>query len=74
MYQPPTGIPLLNSVSLLTLYLVGKFSCVLQSADYFQNQNFRKILSGIPSECQTVWIQIRTFEFELSEEGGKEAP
>ena len=31
----------------------------LSSADFFQNQRFRKILSGIPSECQTVWIQIR---------------
>ena len=28
------------------------------SADYFQNQLFRKIHSGKPSECQTVWIQI----------------
>ena len=27
----------------------------LSSADIFQN-----ILSGMPSECQTVWIQIRT--------------
>ena len=25
----------------------------------FLNQLFRKILSGIPSECQTDWIQIR---------------
>ena len=25
---------------------------------FFQNQLFRKILSGIPSECQLVWIQI----------------
>ena len=31
----------------------------LSSADFFQNQFFRKILSGIRSECQTVWIQIR---------------
>ena len=31
----------------------------LSSADIFQNQLFRKILSGIPSEWQTVWIQIR---------------
>ena len=29
------------------------------SADFFQNQLFRKTLSGIPSECQTVWIQIK---------------
>ena len=31
----------------------------LSSADFFQNQLFQKILSGIPSECQTVWIPIR---------------
>ena len=29
------------------------------SSDFFQNQLFRKILSGIPSECQTVWTQAR---------------
>ena len=29
------------------------------SADFFQNQLFQKILSGIPSECQTDWIQTR---------------
>ena len=28
-------------------------------AYFFQNQLFRKILSGLPSECQTDWIQIR---------------
>ena len=32
---------------------------LLSSADFFQNQLFLKILSGT-SECQTVWIQIRT--------------
>ena len=26
---------------------------------FFQNQLFFKILSGIPSDCQQVWIQIR---------------
>ena len=31
----------------------------LLSADFFQNQLFRKIISGIASESQTVWIQIR---------------
>ena len=31
----------------------------LSSADFFQNQCFRKILSGTPSESQTVRIQIR---------------
>ena len=30
----------------------------LSSADFFQNQRFLKILSGIPSECQTIWINI----------------
>ena len=32
---------------------------LLSSADFFQNRLFRKILSGIHSQCQTVWIQIR---------------
>ena len=27
---------------------------------FFQNQLFQKTLSGIPSECQTVWILIRS--------------
>ena len=34
----------------------------LSSADFlfiYQNYLFPKILSGIPSECQTAWIQIR---------------
>ena len=31
----------------------------LLSADFSQNKLFRKTLSGIPSECQTDWIQIR---------------
>ena len=35
------------------------FHAFLSSADFFQNQLVRKILSGIPSECQIVWIQIR---------------
>ena len=29
----------------------------LSSADFFQNQLFLKIVSGIPSECQTNWIR-----------------
>ena len=33
---------------------------LLSSGDFFQNQLFQKILSGTLSECQTVWIQIRT--------------
>ena len=31
---------------------------VLSSADFFHNQFFGKILSGIPTECQTDWIQV----------------
>ena len=31
----------------------------MSSADFFQNQFFRKVLSQIPSECQTDWIQNR---------------
>ena len=27
--------------------------------DFYQNQHIRKLLSEIPSECQTDWIQIR---------------
>ena len=30
------------------------------SADFFQNLLFQKIISGTLTECQTVWIQIRT--------------
>ena len=41
------------------LCLLGNFSCFLSSADFFQNWLFWKILSGIPIECQTIWIQIR---------------
>ena len=31
---------------------------ISMDADFFQI-NFQKILSGIPSECQIVWIHIR---------------
>ena len=31
----------------------------MSSADFFQYQLFRKILSGIPPDCQTGWILIR---------------
>ena len=37
----------------------GKFFMVFCRLLIFQNQLFRKILSGIPSECQTDWIKIR---------------
>ena len=35
------------------------FHAFLSSADFFQNLFFEKILSGIPSECQSVWTLIR---------------
>ena len=34
------------------------FSVFLLSADFFQNQLFQNIPSGIPSECQTVWTHV----------------
>ena len=33
----------------LTLCMLGNFACFYVSADFFQNQLFRKILSGVPS-------------------------
>ena len=44
---------------LLNLCLLGNFPCFFVICWFFQNQLFGKILSGSPSECQTVWIQIR---------------
>ena len=35
------------------------FHVFMSSSDFFENQLFRKIISGIPSECQTVWIHFR---------------
>ena len=29
----------------------------LSSADFVQNKYFQEILTGIPTECKTVWIQ-----------------
>ena len=40
----------------MTWEIVHAFS---SSADFFKNQLFQQILSGIQSECQTVWTQIR---------------
>ena len=39
--------------------MLDNFHDFTLSADFFQYQLFRKIISGIPSECQIVWIQIR---------------
>ena len=61
-----TCLSLLPSCSLphpaagLTLPMRSNFSCyLLPYSDFFQNYFFQKILSGTPSECQAVWIQIR---------------
>ena len=42
----------------LMLCMLGNFTWFLSSAIFFQNQLSRKILSGIPSAYQTVWILI----------------
>ena len=43
----------------ITVCPLGKFSCFFVAADFFQNPTFSKILSELPSECLTDWIQIR---------------
>ena len=39
---------------------------LLSSADFFFKINCLKNLSGILSECETVWIQIRTDECQIT--------
>ena len=53
--RPPCPPPLIY-----TLCLLGNFSRFLSSADFFKII-FLNLLSGIPLECQTVWIQIRPY-------------
>ena len=36
----------------------GYFFIFLSSADFFQNKLFRKLLSGLLSECKPFWIQV----------------
>ena len=44
----------------LTLCMLGNFACFFVVCDFFLKSNISiKNLSEIPSECQTVWIQIR---------------
>ena len=43
----------------LILCLLGIFSYFFVVCCFYKINFFKKILSGIPSECQTVWIQIR---------------
>ena len=42
---------------------------VLSSAEFFQDQIFRKVLSGKPSECQIDWIQTRPDIFVGPDQG-----
>ena len=51
---------MIDDVIMFTFCPLGNFSCFfLSSADFFKINFFAKILSAIPSECQTEWIQIR---------------
>ena len=43
----------------ITLDLLGNFRAFLSFADFFSKSTFSK--TGIPSECQTVWIQIKHY-------------
>ena len=46
----------------LTLCMMGNFSCFgCPLLTFFFKLTFSQFLSGILSECQTVWIQIRTY-------------
>ena len=40
--------------------MLGNFNTFFRLLIFSQNQLFRNFLSGIPSECRTVWIQIRS--------------
>ena len=53
-----TPIPI-TWATCLTLCTLGNVSCFFVVCCFFRNQFFQKILSGIPSKCQTDWIQIR---------------
>ena len=50
---------MIKDMGCLSLCLLGNFSCIFVVCWFFQNQFSRKILSGILSECQIVWIQVR---------------
>ena len=43
----------------LTHCILGNFSCFFVVCCFFSKLTFEKILSKIPSECQTVWTLIR---------------
>ena len=46
-------------IASLQFIFINSLHAFLSSADFFKINFFEKILSGMPSECQTVWIQIR---------------
>ena len=39
--------------------MLGNFDEFLSFADFFSKLIYSKISSGMPTECQTVWIRIR---------------
>ena len=49
------------SIEILTLCMLANFACFFVICGFLFKLTFskKKNLSGIPSECQTVWIQIR---------------
>ena len=55
----PTILISKQLVLTLTLYMLGNFG-FLSSDDFFKLKVFKKILWGITTVCQTVWIQIGT--------------
>ena len=47
---------------------LGNFPCFFVICYFFfQNQLFRVVLSGIPSECQTIWVQISGLDKDLDQ-------
>ena len=49
-----------SSPPIILTLLTGSFCMLYVVCCLFLNQLFQKILSGTQSECQTVWIQIRS--------------
>ena len=42
------------------VFTICQCTCLLLLTDFFSRLLFQKIISGIPSQCQTAWIQIRS--------------
>ena len=45
--------------AILTLCMLGNFACFFVAYGFILRLNFSKKISGIPSRCQTVWMEIR---------------